>query len=107
MINIVLYEPEIPENTGNIMRTAVAFDATLHLIRPFGFIFDEKRLKRSGAGYIDKVKYKIYDDYEDFINQNQGKYYYFNIFNIWQRKYRNSQRNIKRPHRKLYKNTNH
>ena len=77
MINIVLYEPEIPENTGNIMRTAVAFDATLHLIRPFGFIFDEKRLKRSGAGYIDKVKYKIYDDYEDFINQNQGKYYYF------------------------------
>ena len=60
MINIVLYEPEIPENTGNIMRTAVAFDATLHLIRPFGFIFDEKRLKRSGAGYID-----------------QGKYYYF------------------------------
>lgn len=77
MINIVLYEPEIPENTGNIMRTAVAFDATLHLIRPFGFIFDEKRLKRSGANYIDKVKYKLYDDYEDFTNQNPGKYYYF------------------------------
>lgn len=77
MINIVLYEPEIPENTGNIMRTCAGTNTTLHLIRPFGFIFDEKHLKRSGANYLDKVKYKIYDDFEEFTTQNKGKYYYF------------------------------
>ena len=55
MINIVLYEPEIPENTGNIMRTCVATNSKLHLIEPFGFIFDKNRIKRSGANYIDKV----------------------------------------------------
>ena len=46
MINIVLYEPEIPQNTGNIMRTCAATNSKLHLIEPFGFIFDEKRIKR-------------------------------------------------------------
>lgn len=51
MINIVLFEPEIPENTGNIARSCVAFNAQLHLIRPYGFILDSKRLKRSGVNY--------------------------------------------------------
>lgn len=77
MINIVLYEPEIPENTGNIMRTCAATNAKLHLIEPFGFIFDENRLKRSGANYIDKVNYEIYLDYNDFLSKNSGKFYYF------------------------------
>lgn len=77
MINIVLYEPEIPENTGNIMRTCAATNSKLHLIEPFGFIFDENRIKRSGANYIDKVNYEIYLDYNDFLSKNKGKFYYF------------------------------
>ena len=77
MINIVLYEPEIPQNTGNIMRTCAATNSELHLIEPFGFIFDENRIKRSGANYIDKVNYEIYMDYNDFLSKNSGKFYYF------------------------------
>lgn len=78
MINVVLYEPEIPENTGNIMRTCVATNAKLHLIYPLGFIFDEKRLKRSGANYIDKVHYETYDDFDDFVRKNRdGEFYFF------------------------------
>ena len=76
MINIVLYEPEIPENTGNIMRTCAATNCKLHLIEPFGFIFDEKRLKRSGANYIDKVHYERYIDFDEFLSKNQGEMYY-------------------------------
>ena len=77
MINIVLYEPEIPENTGNIMRTCAGTNSKLHLIEPFGFIFDVNRIKRSGANYIDKVDYERYLDYEDFTSKNKGEYYYF------------------------------
>ena len=77
MINIVLYEPEIPENTGNIMRTCAGTNSKLHLIEPLGFVMDEKRIKRSGVNYIDKVNYTRYIDYDDFKNQNTGEYYYF------------------------------
>ena len=56
MINIVLFEPKIPQNTGNIMRTCVATGSTLHLIKPFGFILDDVHIKRSGVNYIDKCK---------------------------------------------------
>ena len=59
MINIVLFEPEIPQNTGNIMRTCVATGSTLHLIKPFGFILDDVHIKRSGVNYIDKCKYFV------------------------------------------------
>ena len=76
MLNIVLFEPEIPENTGNIMRTCAATNAKLHLIRPLGFRLDESSIKRSGVNYIDKVNYTLYDDYEDFCNKNPGEYYY-------------------------------
>ena len=76
MLNIVLFEPEIPENTGNIMRTCAATNAKLHLIRPLGFRLDESSIKRSGVNYIDKVEYTLYDDYEDFCNKNPGEYYY-------------------------------
>lgn len=77
MINIVLYEPEIPGNTGNIMRTAVATNAKLHLIEPLGFSLDEKYLKRSSANYMDKLNYEVYPNFEDFKNKNKGTYYYF------------------------------
>ena len=57
MINIVLFEPEIPGNTGNIMRTCAATDTKLHLIKPLGFSLDESYIKRSGANYIDECNY--------------------------------------------------
>jgi len=77
MINIVLYEPEIPENTGNIMRTCAATNCRLHLIEPLGFILDEKRIKRSGVNYIDKVNYSTYVDFADFLEKNDGEFYFF------------------------------
>jgi len=77
MINIVLYEPEIPENTGNIMRTCVATNAKLHLIRPLGFRLDEKSIKRSGVNYIDKLDYIVYKNWNDFLSKNKGDFYYF------------------------------
>ena len=77
MLNIVLYEPEIPTNTGNIMRTCVATGAKLHLIEPLGFRLDEKSLRRSGVNYIDKLDYQVYLDYEDFLSKNKGDFYYF------------------------------
>lgn len=77
MINIVLFEPEIPENTGNIMRTCAATNSKLHLIEPLGFILDEKRIKRSGVNYIDKVDYQTYIDFDDFLEKNEGDFYFF------------------------------
>ena len=76
MINIVLFEPEIPENTGNIMRTCAATGARLHLIRPIGFALNERTIRRSGVNYIDKVEYTLYDDYIDFCSKNNGEYYF-------------------------------
>lgn len=78
MLHIVLYEPEIPTNTGNIMRTCVATNAKLHLIQPLGFLLDERSLRRSGVNYIDALNYELYDDYEDFKAKNKnGEFYYF------------------------------
>lgn len=77
MNNIVLYEPEIPQNTGNIMRTCVATGTKLHLIKPLGFQLDDAHLKRSGVNYIDKLEYFVYEDWNDFLNKNQGEFYYF------------------------------
>lgn len=77
MNNIVLYEPEIPQNTGNIMRTCVATNTKLHLIKPLGFVIDDKHLKRSGVNYIDKLNYQIYENFDDFKSKNKGIYYYF------------------------------
>ncbi len=77
MNNIVLFEPEIPQNTGNIMRTCVATDTKLHLIKPLGFKLDDAHLKRSGVNYIDKLVYEVYENWEDFTSKNPGIYYYF------------------------------
>lgn len=76
MINIVLYEPEIPGNTGNIMRTCVATNAKLHLIEPLGFKLDSASIKRSGVNYIDKVDYTVYKNFEEFEKNNKGEYYF-------------------------------
>lgn len=77
MNNIVLFEPEIPQNTGNIMRTCVATDTVLHLIKPFGFSLEDKYVKRSGVNYIDKLNYQVYENFDDFQSKNPGIYYYF------------------------------
>ncbi len=78
MNHIVLFEPEIPQNTGNIMRTCVATNTHLHLIKPLGFILDDNHLKRCGVNYIDKLKYDVYDNFDDFMKKNSnGEYYYF------------------------------
>jgi tRNA (cytidine/uridine-2'-O-)-methyltransferase len=77
MNNIILFEPEIPQNTGNIMRTCVATNSRLHLIEPLGFKVDDAHLKRAGVNYIDKLEYFIYKDWNDFISKNKGTFYYF------------------------------
>lgn len=70
MFNIVLHEPEIPANTGNIGRTCVATGAKLHLIGPLGFSLDEKQLKRAGLDYWKDLDVTVYDNFDDFINKN-------------------------------------
>lgn len=76
MINIVLFEPEIPGNAGNIMRTCVATNSKLHLIKPLGFSLDEKYIRRSGVNYIDKCDYTVYENIEEFYEKNDGTFYY-------------------------------
>lgn len=76
MINIVLFQPEIPQNTGNIMRTCAGTDIRLHLIKPLGFSLEDKYLKRSGVNYIDHCNYTIYEDLDDFFSKNDGDFYY-------------------------------
>ena len=74
MLNVVLFEPEIPGNTGNIMRTCAATGTKLHLIKPLGFSLDEKYIKRSGANYIDKCDYTLYENMEEFYKKNKGTF---------------------------------
>lgn len=72
MLNVVLHEPEIPANTGNIGRTCVAAGARLHLIEPLGFRIGEKELKRAGLDYWDKLDVRVYDNFDDFLEKNPG-----------------------------------
>lgn len=72
MLNIVLYEPEIPANTGNIGRTCVATDTKLHLIEPLGFRLDEKSLKRAGMDYWSNLDVTTYINFEEFLEKNPG-----------------------------------
>ncbi|WP_313181168.1 tRNA (uridine(34)/cytosine(34)/5-carboxymethylaminomethyluridine(34)-2'-O)-methyltransferase TrmL [Lacrimispora sp.] len=71
-MNIVLLEPEMPANTGNIGRTCVATGTKLHLIEPLGFKLNDKLIKRAGLDYWDKLDVKVYSDYQDFLNRNPG-----------------------------------
>lgn len=76
-LHVVLYEPEIPANTGNIARTCLATDATLHLIHPLGFEITDKQLKRAGLDYWKKVRVKEYESIEDFLSQyGEGRLYF-------------------------------
>ena len=72
MLNIVLHEPEIPANTGNIGRTCVATNTRLHLIEPLGFHLSDKAVKRAGLDYWDKLDVTVYYDYQDFLDRNPG-----------------------------------
>jgi len=76
-IHVVLYEPEIPQNTGNIMRTCAASGTKLHLIKPLGFSLDEKHLKRAAMDYYEHVDYTVYENYEEFIERETPKHMYF------------------------------
>lgn len=68
-INIVLYQPQIPQNTGNIARTCVLTDATLHLIKPLSFDISDKQVKRSGLDYWDELKLEVHESYEEFMKK--------------------------------------
>ncbi|MDR0856952.1 MAG: tRNA (uridine(34)/cytosine(34)/5-carboxymethylaminomethyluridine(34)-2'-O)-methyltransferase TrmL [Mycoplasmataceae bacterium] len=74
MLHIVLYEPEIPENTGNIARTCVGFNAKLHLIRPYGFFITDKTVKRAGVDYWDKLQLEEHDCWDDFLKSIKTEY---------------------------------
>ena len=76
-LNIVLHEPEIPANTGNIGRTCVATGTRLHLIEPLGFSLSEKALKRAGMDYWKDLDVRTYVDYEDFLEKNPGAKIYY------------------------------
>ena len=72
MLNIVLFNPEIPQNTGNIARTCAATGAKLHLIKPLGFSLEDRYLKRAGLDYWSMTTFVVYEDFEDFIFKNPG-----------------------------------
>ena len=76
-LNIVLMQPQIPQNTGNIARTCAATGAKLHLVRPLGFSISEKAVKRAGLDYWDLLDITVYDNIDDFFAKTNGPYYYF------------------------------
>lgn len=77
-LNIVLVEPQIPQNTGNISRTCAVTGARLHLVRPLGFEVTDKHLKRAGLDYWDKLDITYYDGLDDFFEKNKGgNFFYF------------------------------
>ena len=76
-INIVLIEPEIPQNTGNIARTCAATGASLHLVEPMGFKVDDKKLKRAGLDYWHSLDITYYKDINDFFERNKGEEFYY------------------------------
>lgn len=77
MINIVLYQPEKPLNTGNIMRTCMASNSILHIIGPLSYKIDDKGLKRAGMDYLKEVDFLYYDSYEDFVKKNNNPKVYY------------------------------
>ena len=76
-LHIVLVEPQIPQNTGNIARTCAATNAVLHLVEPMGFKIDDKKLKRAGLDYWHFLDIRRYDSLDDFFAKNDGPFYYF------------------------------
>lgn len=76
-MHIVLYEPEIPANTGNIARLCAVTACRLHLIRPLGFFLDDKRLKRAGLDYWDKLDWQVHDSWKDFLVTGTARRLFF------------------------------
>lgn len=76
-LNIVLFQPEIPQNTGNIGRTCVLTNSKLHIIKPMGFKIDDKNVKRAGLDYWSKLDYSLYDSYEELRNKYKEGNFYF------------------------------
>ncbi len=77
-LNVVLVEPEIPQNTGNIARSCAATGARLHIVKPMGFTIDDKKLKRAGLDYWHLLDITYYENFEDFASKNAGgEFYYF------------------------------
>lgn len=76
-VNLVLVEPEIPQNTGNIARTCAATGARLHIVKPMGFTVDDKKLKRSGLDYWQYLDITYYENLDDFFARNPGEYFFF------------------------------
>ena len=77
MVNVVLVEPEIPQNTGNIARTCACTGSALHLVKPFGFEISDRTLKRAGLDYWDKVKIYYYDGLDDFLSKHRNDRLFF------------------------------
>lgn len=77
MLHLVLYEPEIPQNTGNMMRTCMATNTKLHLIEPLGFSIDEQHLKRAGMDYIKDLNFELHKDWDSFVKANPSANYYY------------------------------
>ena len=76
-LNLVLVEPQIPQNTGNVARTCAVTGAALHLVKPMGFEIDDKKLKRAGLDYWHLLDITFYDGLEDFFSKNQGEFFFF------------------------------
>lgn len=76
-LNIVLVEPQIPQNTGNISRTCAVTGAALHLVKPYGFEISDRQLKRAGLDYWDKLEIYQYNNITEFFEKNNGEYYFF------------------------------
>ena len=76
-LNIVMVEPEIPQNTGNVARTCAATGARLHLVGPMGFKIDDKKLKRAGLDYWQYLDISYYDSLDEFFQKNDGQFFYF------------------------------
>ena len=76
MIHVVLFNPEIPPNTGNIIRTCMASNAKLHLIKPLGFKIDDASFKRAGLEYLRSFEFETYENYEDFIEKCKPEFKY-------------------------------
>ena len=80
MIHVVLFEPEIPQNTGNIMRTCVATGCALHLIKPLGFTIDEKHLRRAGLDYRDQLSMKVHENWLEFEKEAVGSIFFISRY---------------------------
>ena len=76
-LNIVMVEPEIPQNTGNVARTCAATGARLHLVGPMGFKIDDKKLKRAGLDYWQYLDITYYENIEEFFSKNEGEFFFY------------------------------